>query len=83
MLLRYRNLLYHFFAIFNVSKPIAFETETRPESFETEARKMGLKRSLETETKSRDAITNDHSYMRFGFTCIQLLSDEKQEQITH
>jgi len=38
---------------------------------------------LETDTKSRDSITDD--YMQFGFTviisCIQQLSDEKQEQI--
>jgi len=48
---------------------------------------MGLETSLETQTKSRDAITDDCSYLWFGFTeiisCIQLLSDEKQEQITH
>ena len=41
----------------------------------------------ETETKSRDSITDDYSYMQFGFTaiipCIQLLSDEKQEKISH
>ena len=41
------------------SRPVAFETETKPETFQTEAetRKMGLETSLETETKSRDSIT--------------------------
>jgi len=48
-------LLWHFFEIFKVSRPAAFEIETRLETFETEIRKMGL----ETETKSRDSITDD------------------------
>ena len=41
----------------------------------------------ETRYESRDSITDDYSYMQFGFTaiipCIQLLSNEKQEQISH
>ena len=50
---------------------------------------MGLETRLETESKSRDSITDEmiYSYMQFGFTaikpCIQLLSDEKEEQISH
>jgi len=72
-----KTLLHHFFAIFKVSRPAAFETETRPETFETEARKIG----------SRDSIIDDYLYMQFGFTaiipCIQLHSDEIQEQISH
>ena len=40
----YRNLLNHFFAIFKVLRP---------------ATKMGFKTSLETETKSRDSITDN------------------------
>ena len=50
---------------------------------------MGLETRLETESKSRDSITDEmiYSYMQFGFTaikpCIQLLSDEKEEQLAH
>jgi len=51
------NLLYHFFAIFKISTPVAFGIETRPEIFETETCKNGSP-SLETETKSRDSITD-------------------------
>ena len=57
----------------------------RSETFEIETRKNGSRDesrdSSETETKSRDSITDDYSYMQFDFTaiipCIQLLSDEK------
>jgi len=31
----------HFFAIFKVSRPAAFQTEMRPKTFETETRKNG------------------------------------------
>jgi len=45
---------------------------------------MGCERSIETETKSRDSITDDYSYMQFGFTAIipgiQLLSDEEKNK---
>jgi len=92
MLLNYKNFINYFVAIFKVSRPTAFETETRSETFEieTETRKKGsrderwlAKMGLETETKSRDPITDDYSYMQFGFTaiipCIQLSADEKQQ----
>jgi len=41
---------------------------------------MDLETSLKTESKSRDSITDDYSYMQFGLIeiipCIQLLLDE-------
>ena len=58
-------LLNHFFAIFKVPRPIAFETETRPETFYTETRKNRTRDSCQgpflTETKSGDSI-NDKSF---------------------
>jgi len=39
-------LLIYFFAIFKVSRPVTFETETRPETFETEPRKNGSWHSI-------------------------------------
>jgi len=57
--LNYRIAIKHFFAIFKVSRPETFETdtETRPEHSRPRLAKMGLETSLETETKSRDSIT--------------------------
>ena len=38
--------LNYFFAIFKVSRPVTFETETRPETFQTEPRKNGSRHSI-------------------------------------
>ena len=45
-------LINHFFAIFKVSRPETFETETRPETFETETRK--------NESRDRDQVSRLH-----------------------
>jgi len=50
-------LLYHFFAIFKVSRPAAFETKTRPETFETENRKSG--------SRDRDQVSRLHHWWLF------------------
>jgi len=55
--LYYRNFLNHFFEIFKVSRLVAFEIETRPETFQTAIHKIGLETSILTETKSQDYIT--------------------------
>jgi len=46
----------HFFAIFTVSRPETFETETRPETFETETRKNGS----QDESRDRDQVSRLH-----------------------
>jgi len=50
-------LLNHFFATFNkVSRPLASETDTRPETFETETRKNGTR----NESRDRDQVSRLH-----------------------
>ena len=44
--LNFRNFTNYFFAIFKVWRPVAFKTETRPETFETETRKNGSRHSI-------------------------------------
>jgi len=58
-------LINHFFAIFKVSRPETFETETRPETFETRLAKMGL-------NSSRDSITGNHNtIVKYYLTTLQ------------
>jgi len=66
------------FAIFKVSRPETFETETetRPETFETETETCKNGSQDETETKSRDSITGvlcklKHFEKTFGGTELQ------------
>jgi len=49
-------LLNNFFAIFKVSRLVAFETESRPENFETETRKNGSR----DESRDRDQVSRLH-----------------------
>jgi len=52
--LNYRNLKKPFFAIFKVARPVAFDTETRPETIETNTHK----------NESRDSITDLYHGLR-------------------
>jgi len=68
-------------------RPAAFETETRPETFEIETRTNGSQDS----SRDQNQVSRLHHWWLFLYAvwfysnhpCIQLLSDEKQEQISH
>jgi len=48
-------LINHFFAIFKISRPETFESETRPETIETETRKNG--------SRDRDQVSRLHHWL--------------------